>query len=98
VKHSFVDYRWELDTHVRADLLLWPAVGVLAAGGVRHLGTDGTAGRDGETGYRAEGGFRFEGGAGAVELFVAAERRIDPYPLEFGTATWMTAGFRLLSR
>ena len=25
--------------------------------------------------------------AGAVELFVAAERRIDPYPLEFGTAT-----------
>ncbi len=98
VQHSFVDYRWELDTHVRADLLLRPGLGVLAAGEVRHLGVDGTAGRDGQTGYRAEGGFRFEGGAGAVELFVAAERRIDPYPLEFGTATWMTAGFRLLSR
>jgi len=98
VQHSFVDYKWELDTHVRADLLLRPGLGVLAAGGVRHLGVDGTAGRDGQTGYRGEGGFRFEGGAGAVELFVAAERRIDPYPLEFGTATWMTAGFRLLSR
>ena len=32
-----------------------------------------------------------------VELFVAGERRIDPYPLEFATATWVTAGFRLLS-
>jgi len=97
-KHSFVDYQWELDTHVRADYLLRPGVGVLAAGGVRHLGVDGSASRGGQTGYRAEGGFRFEGGGGAVELFVAAERRIDPYPLEFGTATWMTAGFRLRSR
>ena len=97
-KHSFVDYRWELDTHVRADRLLRPGVGLLASGGVRYLGVDGNAGRGGQTGYRAEGGFRFEGGGGAVELFVAAERRIDPYPLEFGTATWMAAGFRLLSR
>jgi hypothetical protein len=98
VQHSFVDYRWELDTHVRADRLLRPGIGVLAAGGVRYLGVDGSAARGGQTGYRAEGGFRFEGGGGAVELFVAVERRIDPYPLEFGTATWMTAGFRLLSR
>jgi hypothetical protein len=98
VQRSFVDYRWELDAHVRADRLLRPGLGVLAAGGLRHLGMDGTSGRDGETGYRAEGGVRFEGSAAAVELFVSGERRIDPYPLEFGTATWFTAGFRLLSR
>lgn len=98
LQRSFVDYRWELDSHVRADRLLRPGIGVLAAGGVRHLGVDDTVPRDGQTGYRAEGGFRFEGGGGAVELFVAAERRIDPFPLEFGTATWMSAGFRLLSR
>jgi hypothetical protein len=98
VQHSFVDYRWELDTRVRADRLLRPGIGVLVAGGVRYLGVDGTRARGGQTGYRGEGGFRFEGGGGAVELFVAAERRIDPYPLEFSTATWMTAGFRLLSR
>ena len=41
---------------------------------------------------------RFQGKAGALELFVGVERRIDPYPVEFGTATWMKAGFRLLSR
>jgi hypothetical protein len=98
VQRSFVDYEWELDARVRADRLLRPGIGILAAGGVRHLGVDGSSARGGQTGYRAEGGFRFEGGGGAVELFVAAERRIDPYPLEFGTATWMSAGFRLMSR
>jgi hypothetical protein len=98
IQHSYVDYTWELDTHVRVDRLLTPGVGVLAAGSFRHLGVDGTVGRDGPNGFRAEGGVRFEGSGGAVELFVGAERRIDPYPLEFGTATWMTAGFRLLSR
>lgn len=98
VQRSFVDYVWELDTEVRADRLLRPGVGILAAGGVRYIGVDGSADRDGQTGFRAEGGVRFEGGGGAVELFVAAERRIDPYPLEFGTASWITAGFRLLSR
>ncbi|HET9192195.1 MAG TPA: hypothetical protein VFO21_04910 [Vicinamibacterales bacterium] len=98
VQRSFVDYEWELDTRVRADRLLRPGIDVMASGGLRVLGVDGTAGRDGQTGYRAEGGFRFEGGGGAVELFVAVERRIDPYPTEFGTATWMSAGFRLLGR
>ena len=98
IQQSFVDYRWELDTDLRADHLIRPGVGVLAAGGVRYLGVDGTTGRGGQTGYRAEGGVRLEGAGAAVELFAGVERRIDPYPLEFGTLTWMTAGFRLLSR
>jgi hypothetical protein len=29
---------------------------------------------------------------------VAGERRIDPYPVEFGSATWIKAGFRILSK
>jgi hypothetical protein len=33
-----------------------------------------------------------------VDLFVATERRIDPYQLEFSTATWVTTGFRISSR
>jgi hypothetical protein len=41
---------------------------------------------------------RFEGDAGAIELFVGGERRIDPYPVEFGIAEWVTVGFRLLTR
>ncbi len=98
IKQSNVDYRWEFDGRVRADRVIRPGVGVLFAGGLRHLGVDGRANRGGQTGARAEGGVRLEGSAGAVELFVSAERRIDPSPLEFSTATWVTAGFRLLSR
>ena len=98
IQQSFVDYTWELDTDLRADRLIRPGAGVFAAGGVRYLGVDGTTGRGGQTGYRAEGGVRLEGSGAAVELFAGVERRIDPYPLEFGTLTWMTAGFRLLSR
>jgi len=95
---SFVDYSWELDAGVRSDFLVRPGVGILAAGRLRYLGVDGTRDRGGQTGYRAEGGVRFEGRAGAIELFVSAERRIDPSPLERGTADWVTAGFRLLSQ
>ena len=98
IQQSFVDYTWELDTLVRADRLLRPWVGVFAAGGVRHLGVDGTRNRGGQTGYVGQGGIRLEGSGAAVELFAGVERRIDPYPLEFSTATWMTAGFRFLSR
>jgi hypothetical protein len=96
VQRTFVDYTWEFDGRVRADRVLRPGVGVLAAGAVRHLGVDGS--RAGQTGARVEGGVRFDGSAGAVELFVAAERRIDPYPLQFSTMSWVTAGFRLQSR
>lgn len=95
---AFVDYDWELDTFMRADRLIRPGMGVFGAGGVRYLGVDGTAGRGNQTGYLAQGGFRVEGSGAALELFAGVERRIDPYPLEFGTATWMVAGFRLTSR
>jgi hypothetical protein len=93
-----VDYSWELDAAVRSDVKLRPAIGLLAAFNLRYLEVDGSRNRDNQTGYKVEGGVRFEGRAGAIELFVAAERRIDPYPLEVGTAQWAAAGFRLLSR
>jgi hypothetical protein len=40
---------------------------------------------------------RIDGRGAALELFIAAERRIDPFQLEFSTVTWMTAGFRISS-
>lgn len=95
---SSVDYEWELDLGARSDVQLRPGIGLLVAGGYRHLGVDGTRDRGDQNGYRVEGGVRLEGRAGAIELFVAAERRIDPYPLEFATEQWASAGFRLLSR
>jgi hypothetical protein len=98
IQRSYVDYRWEFDGRVRGDRVLHPRVGVLFDGRIRHLGVDGTRNRGGQTGFRGEAGVRFEGGSAAIEFFAAAERRIDPYQLEFGTATWAAFGFRLQSR
>ena len=97
VQQSFVDYRWELDTDARARVSVSPLAALIAGGGVRMLGVDGTGGRGTQHGFRAEGGVRLQGRGAAVELFLAGERRIDPYPLEFSNATWVTAGFRLVS-
>jgi hypothetical protein len=98
VQKSYVDYQWEMDAGLRADHVIRPRLGILLGLSVRHLGVDGSRGRDGPTGFRAEGGVRIDGGAGAVELFVGAERRIDAYPTEFTAMTWVTAGFRLVNR
>lgn len=98
ILRTFVDYDWEFDTQVRAEGPVAPHVLAFGGGGVRLLGVDGTRNRGTQAGYRTEGGVRFTGRAGATELFVALERRIDPYQLEFNTARWFMAGFRLLSR
>jgi len=47
---------------------------------------------------RGEGGFRVSGRAVTVELYLALERVIDPYPTEHGTASYASVGMRLLSR
>ena len=98
VQKSFVDYRWEIDSGARSDVQIRPQVGLLFSGDLRLLGVDGTQNRGNQTGFRGEAGLRTVGRAGAMEFFFAVERRIDPYPLEFGTAHWVTLGFRLLSR
>lgn len=98
IQKSYVDYRWEVDGRVRGDLILRPGVGVLLSADVRVLGVDGSRARGTQAGARGEGGLRFDGERGAVELFVAVERRVDPAQLEFGTMNWVAVGFRLLSR
>jgi hypothetical protein len=98
VQKSFVDYDWELDSAVRSDVHIRPAVGALFAFDVRRLGVDGSQNRGDQTGYRAEAGVRVEGRAAAMEFFLAIERRVDPYPLDFSVVRWTTVGFRLLSR
>ena len=97
VQKSLVDYRWELDTDARSRVTVSSLAALFAGGGVRMLGVDGTRGRGTQRGFRAEGGVRLHGRGAAVELFLAGERRIDSYPLEFSDATWVTAGFRVLS-
>lgn len=98
VAKSFVDYTWEIETAVRSVVQIRPAVGALFSGTLRRLGVDDTPNRGDQTGFRGEAGVRVEGRAAAMEFFLAAERRIDPLPLEFGNASWVTVGFRLLSR
>jgi hypothetical protein len=97
IQKSFVDYQWELDAEGRGRIDLRPHVSVVSTLNARIVGVDDTRNRGTQTGFLAEGGVRFEGTAGAMEFFIAGERRIDPFPLEFGTATWLKAGFRLLS-
>ena len=98
IQHTFVDYRWELDSRLDARAAVGPGIALIAGGGVRLLGVDGSRSRGTQHGFRAEGGVRIEGRGAAAELFLAVERRIDPYPLQSSTETWLTGGFRLLSR
>jgi hypothetical protein len=98
VQHSYVDYEWELDGGIRARYPINGFLAIVGGGDVRVLGVDDTGGRDTQTGGRGEGGVRFQGKLAAVELFLAVERRIDPYPLDFDTDTWWSAGFKLLSK
>ena len=98
VAKAFVDYTWEIEGAVRSDVQIRPSVGVLFAGTLRRVGVDDSQNRGDQTGFRGETGVRFEGRRGAMEFFLAAEQRIDPSPLQFGTARWASVGFRLLSR
>ena len=95
IRRGLVDYRWEVDTKVNARVSLRPGLAVITRGGVRVLGVTGEANRGTQYGYRGEGGLSYEGRGARVDLFVAAERRIDPYQLEMSTATWLTTGFRI---
>ena len=94
-----VDYNWQTDGDVRVAVpLRRPAVSFITAARLELLGVDGTQQRGMQTGSHAEAGVRFVGEKGAIELIVAAERRVDPYPLEFSTLNWISAGFRFVSR
>jgi hypothetical protein len=95
IQHSYVDYKWEIDSEVATRLMLRPRAALIATGTWRMLGVDGTQGRGNQYGYRGEGGVRFAGRNATLDLFLAGEQRVDPYQLEFSTVRWMTAGFRL---
>ncbi|NOT43054.1 MAG: hypothetical protein HOP14_00440 [Acidobacteria bacterium] len=98
ILRSNVDYRWEAVGEVEHAVDVAPRVAVVSKGRVRVLGVDGSFDRGTQTGVRAEGGLRIAGRAGAVELFLAGERRIDPSLFQYNTTSWFMAGFRFLGR
>jgi hypothetical protein len=95
---SYVDYRWQFDGESRVSYPLDDRVKVFASGNLQFLGVNGDRSRGTQTGARLEGGLHVAGKGAGAELFVAVERRVDPYPLDFSTATWLTAGFRFLNK
>jgi hypothetical protein len=97
IQKTYVDYRWEVETAGAARIALRPRLALVSSGTFRLVGVDGSRDRGTQYGARGEGGVRLDGRAAALELFVAAERRLDPYQLEFSTATWLTMGFRISS-
>lgn len=97
IQQSFVDYEWEVDGRLGSRFPLTSRVSFISEVTVHHVGVDGSADRGGQTGVRGVAGVRLSGKGAAVELYVAAERRIDPYPLEFGTGQWVSAGFRFVN-
>ena len=99
LKRSFVDYRWEGAGGLAVRAPVARAVDVIASADLRLVGVDpSVADRDQQRGWRLETGVHLAGAGAAVELFVAAEQRIDPYPIERTTARWATVGFRFVSR
>jgi hypothetical protein len=95
---SYVDYEWELVAGGQGQYRLHRHVALVGGGFLRRLTVDDTHGRGPQTGGRVDGGVRIDGTRGAVEFFLAVERRIDPYPLEFGTERWTSVGMRFVSR
>ena len=98
VTNAFVDYAWETETAAALSYSVTPRFGVGAGGFWRLVGMDGTHDRGAQSEERGEVGVRMLGPAAAAELFIGFERRLDPYPLEFGTSSWFLAGLRLRSR
>lgn len=95
---SDVDYRWETNAGVDFVAEVRPHISLVSRGNVRVVGVDGSRPRGTQTGSRVESGIRLEGTRGAIELYVAGERRIDAYPLDFSSLSWLSAGFRFVSR
>jgi hypothetical protein len=95
---SNVDYNWEANAGADARVELRPHISIIYGGNARFVGVDGTRGRGTQQGGRVESGLRLEGERGAIELVVAAERRIDAYPLDVSSLSWVSAGFRFVSR
>jgi hypothetical protein len=99
VQHSYVDYAWIGELHGQARRPVNAVVAVYGRGAVSWFGVNGEAPQRGrQVGAFGEAGLRVKGRAGAIELFVGLERRVDADPFDRQPLRWALAGFRLLSR
>lgn len=99
VQHSYVDYSWIGELHLLARRPVNDRVAVYGRAAGQWFGVNGEVPRrERQLGGFVEAGIRLKGGAGAMELFLALERRVDADPLDRQPREWGLAGFRLLSR
>src|SRR6185295_13100910 len=99
VAHAYVDYTWMGEAHVLVRRPLNDVAGLFAHGSAQVFFVNPEiAGRGTQTGGVVDAGIRLNGRAGAIELFVGYERRVDADPLDRQPQHWGLAGFRLLSR
>ncbi len=98
VANSLVDYDREVEADLKVRYAIRPRVSAMSNTRLRLVDTDDTRNRGILVGIRTEGGVHLQGSGGAIELFLAAERRIDPYPTQFAYATFLAAGFRVVGR
>jgi hypothetical protein len=99
VEHAYVDYTWMGEAHVLVRRPVSDVVGLFAhASGQVFAVNAAIAGRGTQTGGTVDAGIRLNGRAGAIELFVGYEKRVDADPLDRLPQHWGLAGFRLLSR
>lgn len=99
VRRSFVDYTGEMGGSIRADRTLNRRVSLIAGGEVTLVSVDGTErDRGDQFGGRIEIGARFPGRAGAGEVFLSRERRIDADLFDLEPTSFTMVGFRFLSK
>lgn len=98
-QHSYVDYLWIGELNLLARHPLTERVGVFVHGTGQFFTVDNTVPNRGtQAGGLAEAGVRINGQAGALELFIGYEKRVDADPLDRQPQHWGLAGFRILSR
>lgn len=96
---AFVDYAWEAGSGGEVRRRLSDRFDLLARADLDLMGVSSDiANRDTQVGARVEAAVRVYGTGAGVEAFAGWERRIDPYPNERQTVSWVILGFRFISR
>ena len=97
IESSEVDYEQEFNGFVRILRSLGERVSLLGEiDGAAVLVDQAMFGRTPQYGGRLEGGIRINGGAGAVELLLGRERRIDPDIFAKTPIRWTRFVFRFV--
>jgi hypothetical protein len=95
IQRSLVDYGAEMGIEGDAVYRVDARLAALGAAGLDLLTTRGSD-RGAQVGVRLEGGVRVGGGAGALDLIVRYERRIELDPFLPAARNLLIAGFRLV--